>query len=226
MAKKADNDSPSPKNERKGTTLWLCIVFFVSAWMFVLGVLVGRGTAPVYFDIESLQKELAGLKEAVQKKEQQWYKIRSQGAQGNSDLGFHEALKKNKVELQLNLKESPSAGPAEKVKKTPAPEPKKVPARTPPSVESDAGLKTEPGGDPAAGSFTIQVAALKRADLADLRVAELSRKGYPAYRTAATVAGRGTWYRVRIGSFKDRSEASRMLERLKGENIGGIIVNK
>ena len=75
MAKKAEQNPPSTKTMRRGTTLWLCIIFFVSAWMFVLGVLVGRGTAPVHFDIESLQKELAALKEAVQKKEQEWLSL-------------------------------------------------------------------------------------------------------------------------------------------------------
>ncbi len=62
--------------------------------MFVLGVLVGRGTAPVHFDMESLQKELAALKEAVQKKEQEWYQNRSDKASARPDLEFHEALKK------------------------------------------------------------------------------------------------------------------------------------
>ncbi len=55
---------------------------------------------------------------------------------------------------------------------------------------------------------------------------ELSRKGYPAYRSVGTVSGQGTWYRVRIGSFKDRVEAARILKKLEKENIKGIIVQK
>ena len=223
MAKQTDNNSPSGKPGRKGTTLWLCTIFFVSAWMFVLGVLVGRGTAPVHFDIESLQKELTALKEAVQKKEQQWYKNRSDTDSDKPGLEFHEALKKNQVETRPGLDASRPDKPAENIKKLPVPDRKKPPESKP---ESGEGRKFASGNDNTAGNFTIQVAALREANFADVKVAELSRKGYPAYRTTRTVPGQGTWYRIRIGSFKSRTDASRMLERLKRENIKGIIVKK
>ena len=56
---------------RKGVFLGICLIFFISAWMFVLGILVGRGTAPVHFDIEVLQKELIALKESIIKQAQE-----------------------------------------------------------------------------------------------------------------------------------------------------------
>jgi len=226
MAKQTDNNPSPPKSTRKGTTLWLCIIFFVSAWMFVLGVLVGRGTAPVHFNIESLQKELTALKEAVQKKEQQWYKNRSDTTADNPALEFHEALKKNQVEPRLGLDPSRLDKPAENIKKIPIPENKKPPESKSEPAESVESLKFVAGNDKTTGNFTIQVAALREAKFADVKVAELSRKGYPAYRTTGTVSGQGTWYRVRIGSFQDRTEATRMLEQLKKENITGIVVQK
>jgi hypothetical protein len=39
--------------------------------MFVLGVMVGRGTAPVHFDTQALQEELAALRDAMMKKERE-----------------------------------------------------------------------------------------------------------------------------------------------------------
>ena len=131
MAKQTDNNLPSGKTGRKSTTLWLCIIFFVSAWMFVLGVLVGRGTAPVHFDIESLQKELAALKEAVQKKEQLWYKNRSEAVPDKPDLDFYEALKKNKVEARLRPAERRPDKPAKNLKRVPTPEKVKPPESRP-----------------------------------------------------------------------------------------------
>ncbi|MDF1592847.1 MAG: SPOR domain-containing protein [Desulfobacterales bacterium] len=226
MAKQADNNLPSGNSGRKSTTLWLCIIFFVSAWMFVLGVLVGRGTAPVHFNIESLQKELASLKEAVQMKEQLWYKNRSEAVPDKPDLEFHEALKKNQVEPRLSLEANRPEKPDENIKKIPAAGNKKLSESTPKPAESVDGPKLRPDNDNMPGNLTIQVAALKEAKFADIKVAELRRKGYPAYRTTGTVPGQGTWYRVRIGSFKDRTAATRMLERLKKENIKGIIVQK
>ena len=221
MAKHAEQDPSSSKTARRGTTLWLCIIFFVSAWMFVLGVLVGRGTAPVHFDIESLQKELAALKEAVQKKELQWYKNRSEAVPDKPDLEFHEALKKHRIEPRLELDTGRSEKLAENQKKiTPSPEKKTEPVK-PIEVPKIAPVNSE-----TAGGFTIQVAALKEAKYADAKVTELIRKGYPAYRTVGEVPNQGTWYRVRIGSFKDKMEAFRMMDRLKKEKINGIIVRK
>ncbi len=81
---------------RKGMTTWFCLIFFICAWMFVLGVLVGRGTAPVHFDISALQEELADLRRAVIKKDEKRYTIRQASNSGKPDLDFHETLKKKK----------------------------------------------------------------------------------------------------------------------------------
>jgi len=36
---------------------WALLIFFLCAWMFILGLLVGRGTAPVKFDIAAIEKK-------------------------------------------------------------------------------------------------------------------------------------------------------------------------
>ena len=82
--------------QRRQVAGWLSVFFFVAAGMFVLGVLVGRGTSPVQFDIENLQKELTALKEAVIKKELTRFKIDANTANDKTDLGFYEELKKTK----------------------------------------------------------------------------------------------------------------------------------
>ncbi len=67
-------------------------MLFISMWMFVLGILVGRGTAPVPFDIHKLQKELKHLKETTLKKEEIRFNILSDADKKNFE--FHDALKK------------------------------------------------------------------------------------------------------------------------------------
>jgi hypothetical protein len=57
--------------------IWIGLTLFVCAWMFVLGILVGRETVPVRFDIQKLQNELAALKETVIKKELDQFKMDS-----------------------------------------------------------------------------------------------------------------------------------------------------
>ena len=61
---KKNKKIPLPKKpalvlSRRATTGWACFIFLVCAWMFVIGVLVGRGTAPIKFDIAGIQKMLA-----------------------------------------------------------------------------------------------------------------------------------------------------------------------
>jgi DedD protein len=208
---------PSPGQEPpKNTLFWICLIFFVSVWMFVLGILVGRGTAPVHFDIEKLQKELEELKTAVLKKELQRYKIDSARTVDKPDLGFHEALKSPKDDDRLDHDISSRS----KKKK---------------AVSKPAGLSGTVGDKntaafkriPKSGRlFTIQVASSKDASFADNLVARLNKKGIPAYRREALIPGKGIWYRVRIGGFNNRTEAVHVLDRLKQKNLKGIIVKR
>ena len=76
--------------------------------------------------------------------------------------------------------------------------------------------KTSPAGKTAAKKgFSVQVASLRFSDDADLLAAELRKKGYDAYVVPADIPGKGKLYRVRIGAFKVRKEASSYAAGLK-----------
>lgn len=64
------------------------------------------------------------------------------------------------------------------------------------------------------GGYQIQVASFKKQSDADVFVRELRERGYPAYRKAAFVPGRGMWHRVRIGPFKSLFAAERYAQKL------------
>jgi len=50
-------------------------------------------------------------------------------------------------------------------------------------------------------------------------------KGYPAYMMIADIPDRGRWYRVRIGGFATREDASGYLKELQSrENVEALIV--
>jgi hypothetical protein len=94
---------------RRAITGWVCFIFFVCAWMFVIGVLVGRGTAPIKFDIAGIQKKLEASREDLKNKEQ----LRNQGKSGivkdKTKLDFYEALRDNREDTQIGKKKlSPS----------------------------------------------------------------------------------------------------------------------
>jgi cell division septation protein DedD len=231
MVKKVKEEKALSKkrksSSRKGLTLWIFLIFFVSAWMFILGILVGRGTAPVQFDIEKLQNELAALKEDVVKEELERFKIDSNAANNKTEMNFYEELKVTKEEDSLNIDTSEQ-------KKEPLPEntvsePKKIgPSEEALSVKAhqENKPKTISKTDITNKNLTIQVASFKDPNVADKMVEELKKKGFPAYRSIGKVPGKGLWYRVRIGHFGSKSEAGSMLKMLKKDKLGAILVNR
>jgi cell division protein FtsN len=222
MKNKKDKKKPSLQFVPKEPSIWIFLIIFVSAWMFVLGVLVGRDTAPVKFDIEKLQKELVALKETVIKKEQKLFKIDSDGVRNKTDFGFYEALKETKKD------KNNGAGISKKQETKHLPENKTVTVKK--RVFSDKSkiinkdkqknlTKTDK-------KLTIQVASFKDSKDADEMVAKLKKKGYPAYRTSSNIPEKGIWHRVRIGFFKDKAEAGSTLNKLKKEKFKAILVNR
>ncbi len=203
---------PSSKPSRKGFTFWFFLLFFTSGWMFFLGVLVGRGTAPVHFDIEKLQKELAGLKQAAIEKEERRYKISPKATFDANVFSFYETLKGKKSNVKLYPNKS---------KKRETPDKKKAAKTLQDSRTSASSKKTDTGR-----ILTIQVASLKDPKAADKLVTKLKKKGYDAYRTTADISGKGIWHRVRIGYFKNRADAQKILNRLRKENRKVILMYK
>ena len=186
-------------------------MIFVAAWMFLLGVIVGRGTAPVTFDIEKFQKELADLKEAVLKKQKQKFPLNS-GTPKETELGFYEKLKHSNEENRGHEKQVP----------VPTPKPKK----SIPEKSATRPGPTEQAPSAVSNVYALQVASLKDPKIADKMVDQLRNKGYSAYRTTGIVPDKGTWYRVRIGGFKNTTEAQAALKKLKKEGLEAIMIRQ
>jgi cell division protein FtsN len=202
----------------KGFFLGLCLLFLISGWMFVLGVLVGRGTAPVNFDIQALQKELLALKESMVKQEKKAMETDSAKTGDKSSLEFYEALKKKGKDEQIQIIE----------KKTPpaAPPPSTLTSQKRVSKSKDtqekktlAGVKPSPSG-----ALAVQVASTKDAASAEALVKKLMQLGYAGFSTKAEIPDKGTWYRVRVGPYRTKAEAEQMLQELTKDTFKGIIV--
>ncbi|MEA3416700.1 MAG: SPOR domain-containing protein [Thermodesulfobacteriota bacterium] len=218
MTKKTSERKKSFWFMDKGTGKWICLIFFASAWMFVLGIFVGRGTAPVKFDIENIQKELIALKEAVIKEGQGRFKIGRDPASAKMELGFYEALKETRPSVRHKVKPTVP-------KKTVSPQKK---------AKVGAGLsrplnefgRGKPAPTAAGAGFTIQVASLKDMKAAAEMAEMLKKKGYQAYTVLAKIPGRGAWHRIRIGDFKNKEDAGDILSRLKKDKYRPIVVQK
>jgi cell division septation protein DedD len=231
---------------RRAIAGWLGVIFILCAWMFVIGVLVGRGTAPVEFDIDGLHSKLEKSRQDLKNKQ----KARSRGdskiADDKTKLDFYEALPENREDTKIDEKKPPrviskkvetipekktapttldsatkKSLPKKETGKKAAPA-KKEPAKPPPKKK--IASKTEP--KPSGKVYTIQAAAFKVAKDADRLVAQLKKKGHPAYRTISKVEGKGIWFRVRVGEYKSRNDARRTLEKLKKTGLKPILVEK
>jgi cell division septation protein DedD len=235
---------------RRKIASWVFLIFFLCAWMFVLGVLVGRGTAPVKFDIAAIEKKIeASKKDDLDKQEKIPAQKDSATLKDKTTLEFYEALKENSEDTKVPALQEPKVikpkieKPAEKAvsQKPQATAPKKPtsakaasqkagsqeskPVKTPQKDVSTkekvaAVEKTRTTGP----IYTIQAASVKDPKDADQLVQKLKKSGYPAYRAIGKVPGKGIWFRVRIGAYKSKSEALSTMNKLKKDGFKPILV--
>lgn len=190
---------------RKQLYLWLVIIFLGMAWMFTVGVLVGRGISPVRFDIQNIKQELMALKQEALKRDSARFKVERDDLSGGPELDFYKVLTDRKKEARLKFAKSHE--PAEKT-----------------DAKSTGSIKTEKMKGP--GLLTIQVASLKSAKAARKMVASLKSKGYDAYKVRASVPGKGTFHRIRVGHFADSNEAGRVAAKLRQDKVETMIVRE
>src|SRR3989337_3579489 len=128
---------------------------------------------------------------------------------------------------ELLSKQPPST--VEPIEKKPELEKKEIEEKitpTPPHIEKQTKLETKkvepikkdiaalPAIQPG-GRYTVQIAAFQKKEKAKPIVNNLKSKGYPAFIKTAEVPGKGTWYRVRIGTFTTRVTAKLYANNLK-----------
>lgn len=204
-----------PPHARRLTVLNVSLSTLVLLWIYILGILVGRGCAPVRFDIQRLQDELATLKAATIDETVQRYRIAFEEVDKQVDLGFHEALKDPETDLATALSlpdplvSKEPASPALLSMKTGSKPPKK--ARAP---EFQKKIPKP---------WVIQVVATQDEAYGNELAENLKKMGFRAYLTTADVSGR-TWYRIRVGGYADRSEANADYERLKKKRFSPMII--
>ncbi len=94
------------------------------------------------------------------------------------------------------------------------PEKSSAPAASPPAIHQDKG-----------GKFTIQLSSSQEKGKSSRRVEELKKKGYPAYLEGVDITGKGTWYRVKVGHFMTREDATRYaLSMRRKEGISSFVI--
>jgi cell division protein FtsN len=209
MAKRQSDKGPSTTSGRWSSLLaklfgWLLL----SAFMFTVGVFVGRGTAPVQFDIPDLQERLKSLRETAYREAVKLYKIERDTTDDKHPLKYREVLRK-------------PADPAAGIKKAP----QAVTAKNPPSSKKDAASPSTERNDSGRG-YLLQVASMKDGEAAAKLVEKLKQRGHPAYRESITMPDSGMWYRVRVGDYADRDAVEKARAALGPMGQSSMIISK
>jgi cell division protein FtsN len=245
---------PQPYNRRKRffiemsrTQLLISIaaVLFVLSWVFILGVIVGRGivadtiTLTLKNQIQKLQQEKRSLMDK--------YLGAEPGKTASSDqilkpqLDFYDNLsQKNQGPLVMKVPQPtlPPTTAAPPETKAPAEPPKALETKTPSPRPAETAVSqapppvgkkiTEPPKAAAVqtGDFVLQLGAYREEGTAQTVIQGLSGQGYQAQVMAKDLPAKGgKWYRVRIGPFKNREEAEKMAKRLEHDGFQSIIVD-
>lgn len=65
--------------------------------------------------------------------------------------------------------------------------------------------------------YTLQIGSYQERETADNEVKKMKKKGYAASVVTSALPGKGTWYRVRLGSFSSRIAADKLKNDLKSK---------
>ncbi len=66
--------------------------------------------------------------------------------------------------------------------------------------------------------YTIQIASYQEKDMAEEEVKNLKMHGYAAFIVSSDVPDKGTWHRVRLGSFPNRAAAEKLMKQLQSKD--------
>ena len=153
------------------------------------------------------------------------------------DFTFYKTLtEKGGKMVSLNLKPKPRKPAAPAKKKNPERKPRREPAKkekqlditiekssaqvanktAPKTPDTRKEKKAEPQS-PQNGEqrFTIQISSYPERGMAEEEVSKMKKRGYAAFIVASEIPDKGTWYRVRVGSFRNKSSAARLMNKLR-----------
>lgn len=204
---------------------WSFFLFFLLSWIFVLGILVGRGLIPESVaNISDLRNQIKKLQVMVGGDEEKHAQIPKE-TEEDPELAFYERLATKKNEVKNNRASENRKEVSERVV---------IPSKPPaPNLLQEEKIVEEPAADKVSPllhdtnlKYTVQVASIGDVANAQAMVKELVDNGFDAYYYPVKVEGK-TYYRIRCGRFNTREEAMKYSRRLEREqNLNGIFVTE
>ncbi len=194
---------------RTSVLFWCLGMFFLLAWIFVLGILVGRGVFPEGIEgLTELKSQIVTLQRMLTREEPpalERVKKRVKQSDREPKFAFYDELGARKEEVPKKQNHLGGTTPAARKKK---------------GKKQDKQIKAPMTG----GSYALQLASLESEAKAIRMIARLTNQGFPVYSYKVRVKGK-VFYRVRCGTFKTRKEANYYKALLaKEEKINGFVI--
>jgi cell division protein FtsN len=194
--------------------IWGLFFLFFMAWIFILGIFVGRGVLPGSLtNLFEKKGENARLTRSIgsAKDTESFTTSMDSPVETEPELDFYNELTAKKDEAKNTIR-------SEEARITKTPTSPQISTEEKPSVKeekqiSTPAISTDSRG---AGQYTIQVASITELAKAEKTVKQLIEKGFNAYYYEASVKGK-KYYRVRSGKFSDRAEAQKYSLRIEGK---------
>ena len=190
-------------------------------WMFLLGLLVGKGLTPANINLAEIKRRMVaeGLWPGSGKPAPEPEKAAAPAAAEEKipikDLEFYEALAKKK-QARLTTP-PPEKVPEQKTVTTPPAPASTVPA--PPAPPPPPPEKASTGPEISSSArYTVQVASFRDEASAQKLTASLKNVKSPVTVHTVDLPGKGRWYRVQAGGSLGRQEADALAVRLIREH--------
>jgi cell division protein FtsN len=190
-------------------------------WMFLLGLLVGKGLTPANINLAEIKRRMVaeGLWPGSGKPAPEPEKPAAPGTAEDKipikDLEFYEALaRKKQARLTTPAREKV---PEQKTVTTPSAPVSTAPAPPPPPPPQPEKVSAGPENSSSA-RYTVQVASFKDEASAEKFAASLKHVKSPLTVHAVDLPAKGRWYRVQAGGSLGRQEAEALAARLLREH--------
>ena len=208
--------------------LWGCGFLFGLFWIFVFGILVGRGFLPeILTDVSDIRSQLSAIQDMMSREGPDELDL-SRESETDLEMGFFENLSgKKEDEIEAWAPKKRLAIPKRSAPET-QPQPQASPSKKD-SVQTRVAVSSEPTPDSALpkiteAQYTVQLASLVDEGKAYEMAEELEKSGFPAYIHEREVKGR-TYYRINCGVFTRRGAAENYAKELyKKKGISGLVM--
>lgn len=112
---------------------------------------------------------------------------------------------RKKPEKQLEITIDRSAAPKQKNTEAKS---RQAPAKKETVIASASGGSVR---------YTVQIGSYPDRDMAEEEMKRMKKRGYAAFLTASELPEKGTWYRVRLGSFTNKASAEKLAKELRAK---------